>query len=131
VGALSSPADGAAAESLRIERTVADHDFAVYQPHPDACLVEPDRYWINHDDSRAHLGLEACGGADALPGLRPHHVQRDRIGSWDQWRKNPAGELSIDPVEPIRLGSAMLPRNGNARRVDDISFDASGPQPTR
>ena len=28
-----------------------------------------------------------CGtvmrGADALPGQRPHHVQRDRIGTWE------------------------------------------------
>jgi hypothetical protein len=22
-------------------------------------------------------------GADALPGSKPHHVQRDRIGSWE------------------------------------------------
>ena len=25
----------------------------------------------------------AMRGADALPGLRPHHVQRDRIGTWE------------------------------------------------
>jgi hypothetical protein len=25
----------------------------------------------------------ATRGADALPGLRPHHVQRDRIGTWE------------------------------------------------
>src|SRR5262249_59957020 len=25
----------------------------------------------------------AMRGADALPGLRPNHVQRDRIGSWE------------------------------------------------
>jgi hypothetical protein len=37
----SSPADGAAAEGLGVERTVADHDFAIYQFHPDTCLVEP------------------------------------------------------------------------------------------
>ena len=25
----------------------------------------------------------AMRGADALPGQRPHHVQRDRIGTWE------------------------------------------------
>jgi hypothetical protein len=44
----------------------------------------------------------------------------------------PAEEGALEQlgVEPIRLGPPMLPRHGDARRVDGMGFDAARPQPT-
>ena len=46
-----------------------------------------ERSYIAGAESFYSLEGNMCGtamrGAVALPGLRPHHVQKDRIGSWE------------------------------------------------
>jgi hypothetical protein len=41
------------------------------------------------------------------------------------------GALEQLGVEPVCLGPPMLPRHGDARRVNDMGFDAARPQPAR
>jgi hypothetical protein len=45
----------------------------------------------------------------------------------------PAEENALEPgrVEPVCFGPPMLARYGNARRVNDMSFNAVSPQPAR
>src|SRR3954467_571077 len=45
----------------------------------------------------------------------------------------PAEEHALEQggVEPVSLGAPMLARDGDARRVNDMSFDAVSPEPAR
>ena len=45
----------------------------------------------------------------------------------------PAEEGALEQlgVEPVGLGPPVLPRDGDARRVDDVGLDAARPQPAR
>ena len=54
-----------------------------------------------------------CGtarrGADALPGLRPHHVQKDRAGTWEVSGLTAVDECGV-PSTAVRIGEGEEPK---------------------
>ncbi len=74
--------------------------------------------------SRSRLGRLASSSSRV--GNR-HHLAMSRLPA------QPSQEHTDEHlgVEPIRLGSPVLTRHRNARRMHDVSFDAASPQPPR
>jgi hypothetical protein len=64
-----------------------DGGFEAYTAIAQGVGLSHERSDIAGAESFYSLESNMCGtamrGADALPGRRPHHVQKERIGTWE------------------------------------------------